>query len=243
MNIPLRSSITSATLATLAILLGSQFVSSKAHAAYTNAKCEHVLTGSGNIQINRQWDVERRVCFLSITPRNIIDLKYRDYYFSNSGELMVFNSYGDGDPSKTTSSRDYFLFPLITDYPDYSIEDNDDVTIKMVSGHELRLSAVDFSIVSLTPGTFTELPLSPKNKGGVEIMPARGFWVDGGFKMGGTGFDHANNKSIIHSANSSKSCSLTNKEFLGYANGNYGFKYQGADLQKFFTQKCPDLKF
>ena len=228
----------------LLVLAAILTLGSAAEAAYTNAKCEYVLIGSGNIQINRQWDVENRVCFLSITPRNIVDLKYRDYFFSNSGEFMVFNSYGDGPPSSTTASRDYFLFPLVYDYPDYSIESNDDVTIKMVSGHLLRLSAIDFSIVSLTPGTFNELPLSSKNKGGVEIKPQSGFWIDGGFKMGGVGFDNGLAQSTIHSSQTKATCTLANKEFLGYASdGNYGFKYQGASLQKFLKQKCPALKF
>ncbi len=217
-------------------------LSSAAEAAFTNAKCAHVLTGSGNIQINRQWDPERRVCFMSITPLNVENLKYRDYFFSSQGEFMVFNSYGDGPAEKMTASRDYFLFPLINEYPDYSIEANSDVTFRLVSGHEFRLSGVDFSIVSFTPGTFAELPLSPKNKGGVEIASATGFWVDAGFKMGAVNFDYPNAKSTIKSARSTKSCTLANKEFLGYASdGNYGFKYQGAELTQFFAQKCPGL--
>lgn len=219
-------------------------LTSAAEAAFTNAKCDYVLTSSGEVQINRQWDVERRLCFLSISPRSITDLKYRDYYISSRGEFMVFNSYGEGSVSSTTSSRDYFLFPLVTDYPDYSIESNGDVIIKMVTGHELRLSAIDFSIVSFTPGSFTELPLSPKNKGGVEIRLGKGYWVDAGFKMGGVNFDSPNAVSAVKSAQSSTSCNVTNKEFLNYASdGNYSFKFQAEDLTQFFAKKCSSLVF
>lgn len=210
---------------------------------FTNAKCEEVLIGSGDIQINRQWDVANRVCFISVTPRNITNLKYRDYYFDNTGHFMVFNSYGEGPNSTTTAARDFYLFPIINDYPDYSINANGDVEIKMVSGHILKISQANFSILSFTPGSFTEKPVSPNNNGGLEIRPKSGFWFDAGFMMGNTPLSKPKNKTKIQSAKSSQICLVQNSEYLNYLPyDEIEFKFTGLALDTFVKQKCPQLK-
>ncbi len=230
------------TLLQLSLISLLATLTQPAFAKFTDGKCDHVLVGSGDIQINRQWDPATRTCFIALNPRNVDNLKYRDYYFSNQGEMMVFNSYGDGPDSTMTASRDFFIMPVVNEYPDYSIEDNGDVTVKLVSGHLFRVSAKDFSIVSLTPGTFTEKALSPNNQGGVEIMLLSGFWIDGGFRKGGTRFSNPNFKSGIHSAKSSALCGAGNSTFLDYdSNGNYTFKFQGTAFNSYIAKQCPQF--
>lgn len=215
-----------------------------AKADFTQQKCSHVLAGSGEIQINRQWDETTGICFIDIHPRNVVNYKYRDYYFDNQGHFMVFNSYGAGSDSTMTAARDFFLFPITEDYPDFSVEENGDVIVKMVSGHQIRFSAKDFSILSLTPGSFTEKSLSPDNNGGVEISLTKGFWIDGGFKKGGSRMSNPKLKSIVKSSLSSESCSVLNNDFLKYeADGNYVFKFQKDALTSFLKTKCPQLSF
>lgn len=232
----------------LHIFLFSQLISLAAYSQttrdYTESKCEEVLIGSGDIQINRQWDEINRVCFIVASPRNIVNLVYRDYYFDNSGHFMVFNSYGDGPSSTSTAARDYYLFPIVNDYPDYSIEPNGDVEIKMVSGHTLKISHVDFSIISFSPGTFTEKPVSPKNNGGLEIKPKSGFWFDAGFLIGNTPLSKPKNKTKIQGSKSTSVCLVTNNEYINYLpNDEIALKYQGSALDTFVKQKCPQLKY
>lgn len=214
-------------------------------AEFTNEKCSHVLMGSGEIQINRQWIPDSETCFIDIHPRNPVDLKYRDYYFDNRGEFMVFNSYGNGPPSAFAATREFFLFPITQDYPDFAIESNGDVTVKLVSGHLFRISAEDFSIVSITPGTFTEKALSKNNQGGVEINLTKGFWIDGGFKMGGSRMSNPKVSSIVKSSLSKNtSCGVLNKDLLNYQDEyNFVFKYEKENLISFLKTKCPKLKF
>lgn len=212
-------------------------------AAFTRSKCDYVLTGNDIIQVHRDWDATTRRCFISIHPRNVVDLKFRDYYFDNTGFFMVFNSYGEGDESKTAGARGFYLFPQTEEYPDFSFEDNSDVIVKMVSGHQMRISGKDFSVVSLTPGTFSEKPLSQNNQGGLEIKPSTGFWLDGGFRLGGLKFDNPNNKTKFQSANSNQSCTLANKTFLKYdSEGEFSMKFTGAAINQFVQTKCPQLK-
>ncbi len=211
-----------------------------ARADFTHEKCSELLTGSGEIQINRQWDAAAGLCILDIHPRNVVDLKYRDFYFDNLSHFMVFNSYGDGPDTLMTGARDYYLFPIVEDYPDFSIEQNGDVIVKMVSGHLFQISAKDFSVLNLTPGSFSEKPLSPNNKGGLEIKLTTGFWIDGGFKKGAS----PNSKSTIKSSKSSATCSLSNSSFLNYsAAGEYAFKFQKENLISFLKSKCTGLQF
>lgn len=229
---------------TLLITLSFLFLSLSSRAEFTNQKCSHVLTGSGEIQINRQWNTESGVCFIDLHPRNVVNMKYRDYYFDNRGNFLVFNVYGNGPDSEMTAARDFYLFPLINDYPDYSIEENGDVVVKMVSGHLFRISAKDFSIVSITPGTFTEKPLSPNNNGGVEIALSEGYWIDGGFRKGGLRMSNPKLSSIIKTSKSSKTCKILNKDLLDYdGNANFVFKYEKEALTEFLKTKCPNLSF
>ncbi len=214
------------------------------YAAFTQAKCDHALLGSGEIQINRQWDEPSRTCFIDLHPRNVMNNRYRDYYFDNHGQLMVFNSYGDGPDSKMTAARDFFLLPQVEDYPDYSIEANGDVVIKTVSGHLFKISAKVFSIISLTPGLISEKTLSPDNKGGVEFTLKEGFWLDGGFMKGASRLQHPELTTIVKTSKNSKTCSILNRDYLNYnSDGDFTFKYENEKLTAFLKLKCPSLLF
>lgn len=216
----------------------------QSRADFTNEKCSHVLMGSGEIQINRQFNPETGVCFIDIHPRNVVGMKYRDYYFDSRGDFMVFNVYGEGPDSKMTAAREFYLFPIINDYPDYSIEENGDVIVKMVSGHLFRLSAKDFSIISITPGTFTEKALSPNNNGGVEIDLHAGYWIDGGFKKGGLRMSNPKLISAVRSSKSANGCKILNSTFLNYTgDDNFVFKYEKQAFTDFLKTKCPTLVF
>ena len=156
---------------------------------------------------------------------------------------MVFNSYEDGDESTTHGSRSYYLFPQTEEYLDYSFEENNDLSIKMISGHELRISGKDFSILSLSSAIIEEKPVSPENKGGVEIKLLKGFWLDAGFKFGGTALDSPSNKTKFKSATSDQTCILVNKTFLNYdSDGEFSMKLTGLSFVSFLQKKCPGLK-
>lgn len=220
------------------VFMGAVF----AHAEFTNTKCEEALIGNDVIQVNRQWWPSSRTCFISVHPRQVKDLKYRDYFFDNTGRFMVFNSYGEGPDSTHTGARDFFLFPVVNDYPDFSFEDNGDVLVKMVSGHTLRVSGKDFSLVSLSDGTVKEKPLSTKNAGGIEISLKKGFWLDTGFRLGGLNIANPAKTTSFKSPKTSEACAVTNKTFMSYdANGEPDFKLIGDPFVQFVKSQCPKL--
>lgn len=226
----------------ITLLIGALFYGSLASAEFTNGKCDYVLTGNKVIQVNRQWDPATRTCFLSISPRNVVNLTYRDFYFDNSGRFMVFNSYGPGPDSTHTGARDFFLFPIESDYPDYSFEPNDDLIVKMVSGHQLRISGKDFSLVSLSSGKVSEKPVSTKNAGGVEITLQTGFWMDTGFRLGGLNIADAAKRTLFKSAKQTSVCSMKNNLFMDYTHpDDPEFRLTGDAFLKFTKSTCPQL--
>ena len=225
------------------ILIMSCLLAGTAFAEFSKNKCSKVLTNSGDVLIQRDWDEASRNCFISLHPMDVVDLKYRDYYFDNAGLFMVFNSYGDGPNSTMTGTRSFYLFPAknipMLDYPDYSIEPNGDVLIQTVSGHEILFDSKKLQIKSFVGGAFSEKQLSPNNKGGTEIKPAVGFWLDLGFKLGGLGNDVSTNMTKAFGSKSGN-CSIKNTELYKYTAGGYDHPllYSGRALELFLQKRC-----
>ncbi len=225
------------------ILVSLSLVSSYVFADFSRTKCEKVLTASGDVLIQRDYDENSRSCFISIHPMDVVDLKYRDYYFDNAGLFMVFNSYGDGPNSTMTGTRGFYLFPQVQDYPDYSIESNGDVRIQTVSGHEIVFDSKKLKIKSFVGGTFTEKILSSKNQGGTEIKPGSGFYLDIGFKLGGLNNENSKNTTQAIGSKSGQ-CALKNIEIFHYDLGQYSnpLLYTGKKLELFLQKRC-NIKF
>lgn len=209
---------------------------------FTNDKCSRVLTHSGNIQISRDWDQDTSFCYLSIHPMDVENLTYRDYMFTNTGMMMIFNSYGEGSTSTTTGAREFYLFPR-NGYPDYRVEENGDVTVKMVSGHLMRFDTKTFRIVSVTDGKVVEASsVNSKNNGGVELSLSRGLLLDIGFTMGKSPSSVKDKKIMFHDVNS-KTCSLRNRDIFVYQGENAVITLNDEQLKVKFTPKCPGLAF
>jgi hypothetical protein len=214
-------------------------ISISAHSEFTQKKCEDVLTHSGDILIQRRWDSTSNHCFIGLHPMKVTDLKYRDYYFDNSGIFFVFNSYGEGSDASTTGSRVFYLFPITQNYPDYSIEPNGDVIIQTVSGYQILFDSKKLQIKSVQSGQFIESPLSPNNRGGTEINPGTGFLFDAGFKLGGMAKDQPTNLTQVTGAKSG-TCRLKNSELYQYKSGDdeHPLLYSGKNLELFLQKRC-----
>ena len=210
---------------------------------FTNEKCSHVLTASGDVLIQRDWYESSRTCFISLHPMDTYNMEYRDYYIDNKGLFLVFNSYGDqGTISETTASRAFVTFPILYDYPDFSIEPDGDVVVKLVSGHLIRMDSKKFSVKKFSPGSFVEKALSKNNKGGLELKPGTGFWLDQGFKMGGMAIENKSGKTTIYGSKEG-SCVLKNTELYDYSDENLPLLYDKDQIKTFVQQRCPKLKY
>ena len=211
-------------------------------AEFTNDKCSHILIASGDVLIQRDWYESSRTCFISLHPMNIENMEYRDYYIDNKGLFLVFNSYGEGAISETTASRVFMTFPILFDYPDFSIEPDGDVVVRLVSGQLIRMDSKKFSVKKFSPGRFEEKVLSKINNGGLEIYPGTGFWLDQGFKMGGIAIENKSGKTIIFGSKEG-SCVLKNTELYDYSDENLPLLYDNDQMKTFVRQRCPKIKY
>lgn len=225
----------------IAVLAITILFSTTAHAEFSNSKCSKVLTHSGDIQISRDYDADSRVCFISIHPMNVTDLKYRDYYFNNQGLFLVFNSYGEGSNTSATGGRVFYMFPIVDEYPDYAIQANGDVIVKTSSGHLFTFEAKKLALKSISSGSVIEKPLSNSNKGGIEIKLTRGLWFDSGFRFGGMANEKPSGATLVNGSAGGQ-CQVKNSEIFDYSN-DIAPKYNGNALLDFIKKRCPQVKF
>lgn len=210
---------------------------------FVGGKCERILTHSENIQVGRFWYPDAQRCYMDIHPMDVTEQIYRDYLFTNEGQLMVFNSYGDGEISKSTGARVYYLFPRKYDYPDVAFEENRDVTVRLISGHLVRYDATTMKIASVSGLQFTEdKRIRNDNKGGVELSPTQGLLLDIGFAIGKSPGDDPN-QVVQFKDFKGNTCRVKNKDVFNYKTEDPVFKFTDAELQVFLKKSCPKILF
>lgn len=222
-------------LAGLFFILSAQTAS----AAYINDNCtdDYQMYENTRIQIGRFGDAGE--CFVSVTTNPNFNPKYRDYLMTNNGLLMVFNSYGDGDPSTMTGAREYYFpsklkqnFILSYDQGLVKVALTDDVTITInaKTGKPTQITNMSFSLSS---------SINPNNKGGLEISNPKIPMIDSGFAMGRSPTSIDTGKSYIKRLK--ESCELINRELYDNSEGDAILRYKNKDFDNFVVSRCPNI--
>jgi hypothetical protein len=181
------------------------------------------------------------LCYLSIHPVYTTDLVYRDYLFTNTGELMVFNSYGDGPDSESTGARVYYFFPR-TKVPHAYIRGSEIVAETATPGLEFVFDSANQNLKSVSLGkVYEEIKVHPGNKGGIEIQELAVLWLDSGFKMGSDPTQDMTRNSVFRD-HKNNSCTVKNKEIFAMISGSLEFKHSDLDLKKFLAKRCSNLE-
>jgi hypothetical protein len=204
------------------------------------ADCAEYLDTADEVQYSRQNFSSD--CFLSLHPMTSQDLVYRDYLLTDSGEIMVFNSYGYGPENETTAARVYYVFPR-TQLPHAEPGQTEVLIQTATPGVMFTLDRKTFRLKNATAGgQIVEDPkVYPGNKGGVQILSLPTVWLDAGFAVGHDPTSESGSASIFHDANG-KTCQVRNSEIFDYPNGDVDFKFlKDADLAKFLKKRCPNL--
>ncbi len=222
-------------LAGLCLILGSQAVS----AAYINDNCteDYQTYENTRIQIGRLGDLNE--CFVSVSTNPNFNPKYRDYLMTNNGLIMVFNSFGDGNPSTMTGAREYYFpsqlkthFVVSYDQGFVKVQLTDDVTFV--------LNAKTGKPTQITNTTFTySTSINPNNKGGLEITKSKVPMIDGGFAMGKSPTSIDDGKSYIKKLN--QSCELINRELYDNSTGDAILRYKNKEFDNFVASRCPNI--
>jgi hypothetical protein len=203
------------------------------------ADCGYFLEAHGAFQYNRQQFGES--CYLSVHPRQALDLVYRSFLFTSEGQLMVFNSFGEGDSSKMTAARVFFFFPR-TGTPEMEVL-KEEVRISF-SVFSFYFSQGEARVSGMDGGKATESSkVIPQNRGGIEFAIERGLMLDAGFAVGFDPTSRQTNKANFIDRQG-LSCEITNREVFTYSEeGDPSFRFTDEELKAFLAVRCPQLSF
>ncbi len=181
-------------------------------------------------------------CYISVGSRKINDLTYRNYLITSDGQLMVFNSFGDGPSATHTGARVFYFYPKIAPL-DLRL-DNDNVVVTMVSGHELVFDHILLDLAQISEGSVqVATGVHPANQGGVEIELDRSYMLDMGFKLGNTPAWDLTRTSTFRNSRG-ESCTFRNSELFYKKNDEVYPRYTNDQkLQSVIRSKCRSFAF
>lgn len=201
----------------------------------------------GNMRYQIGFYKSSQKCFISVGPNNRYP-EYRSFNFDSKGELMVFNSLGDGRPSQDTGARN-FLFPVIKSSLKYELDfKNEYINVRATDGRLWSFDAKSAKIHDISDMNFIEDPVvSRTNNGGLELVPSHGHLIDEGWRLGGPPNIILSRKSTIKDSFGSE-CLVKNKKIFkhdldsrGRVNGAYFIFQKETDWKKFLKKSCSHL--
>jgi hypothetical protein len=196
----------------------------------------------GNTQATSMSGSDEKTCMVTLDPMDITDLVYRSYLFNQDGLLMVFNSFGDGQISKKTGSRDFYFFPRKHD-PTFDITEDGSIEVNQASGRTAILDPDAFRLLSISGAQIKiSEQVRPDNAGGVEITPTEGLVLDCGFALGQQPEVRRNSKSVFKDSHGAK-CEVKNSEVFSYApDGDVAIRWsEDEGLKNFLKSRCKNL--
>lgn len=183
-------------------------------------------------------------CYLSVHPRIISDLLYRDFLFDDRGLFMLFDSYGQGPESQTTAAREFLFFPRKTNLSYTYQAETKRVLVTSPSGKVFTFDAVKSVLLSVS-GTTLNLTYDvvPERRGGMEVVTTDNLYLEGGYKRGQAPSQNPKNKIYFVDA-AKNSCQVYNGDVYEYdSDQDSTFRFNDAELKSFLSSRCPKLKF
>jgi hypothetical protein len=229
------------------LLIAALFVSTVNAADWTacsDSDLDPTRVGQLNMQLITDINGE---CMISLGD-GVNYPKYRSYMFSTAGDLIVFNSFGDGSPSTSTGARSYILFPR-TNPLEFKIEDNN-IHVKTPSGVVFVFSGKKGDLVAVHGMYFTlDDEVRGDNNGGLDLHPFKGLIIDEGWRQGE--LPRVDFKRSSHFKDGHGNfCKVLNSDIFEAIIDNSG-AIDGAklkfvspgDMRYFLENKCPQIKY
>jgi hypothetical protein len=193
-----------------------------------------------DMQIQTDWDQSSGSCMISVLPRNIPDMRYRNLLWDQNGLLMVFNSFGQGPDSQTTGARDYYLFPRLM-MPSYRQQRPGTLDVRTASGDVFTFDSNTAELTSFTGGSVQVAPtIDPSNQGGFEIPSYHGLLLDCGFALGNQPEANLNGVSEFRDAFGAR-CEVKNSEVFALNGNDVELKFTDSQLHDYLQTRCPLL--
>lgn len=181
-------------------------------------------------------------CFVSLFPRKTRGLIYRSYLITDSGQILVFNSFGGGPINTDTGARVFHTFPKVSPLKVSFKETTVEVTL--VTGQKLVADKILGQPTSLIEGMIDIDPvIKPANNGGVEFTMNSSLLLDSGFRLGGTPISRLSQESRFVDFEGDI-CIVKNREVFDVKDGEvYQIYDRPASLKAFLKNRCPQLDY
>jgi len=183
-------------------------------------------------------------CYITVGPRNVTNLTYRDFLIDDTGLFMIFNSFGPGPESETTGAREYYFFPRNVASLGYTYDSSTQrLSVTNPSGKIFVFNTEKAILVSIS-GTVVsqDYNVDIANNGGIEIHQNDGIYLDLGFTLGQSPSQSSTRK-VTFKDRSGQTCQVKNSQIFRYtADSDVIFKYSDAALTRFLSKTCPQLK-
>tara|TARA_R110002072_G_scaffold534_7_gene4156 strand:- start:58102 stop:58818 length:717 start_codon:yes stop_codon:yes gene_type:complete len=228
----------------LFILLTSYIVSGQAQVPDYLSPCEEKVEKINGFQFQsgqlKTDDQLPKKCFIMISPIDNNNSVYRSYIFNTQGQMLVFNSFGAGDPSKNTGSSVHYFFPFKSELK-YLIS-GDAILIELINGEVAQFDTVEGKITEMTNAiVHTDPDINRNNNGGVQFEYLEGWTMNAGFQLGGSPLSNPVKEIYIRDSLGTQ-CDLKINDFFMNINEEYFLKYSSNDeLQVFQSDFCPQL--
>ena len=176
-------------------------------------------------------------CFISVSETKWRGMIYRNFLFTSKGEILVFNSFGDGPSSTDTGARAFYLRPFRAEL-EWRFNEVNDLEIRLPSGEIARFDSLSADWVELTNGrVHVEREVSRANHGGVEISYDNGFQLDSGFRFGGHPSSRMDNKMLV--SYEGITCVVENKEVFNRVGDEHDWNYpDDNEFTAWFQRRC-----
>ena len=179
-------------------------------------------------------------CFVFVSPRYSQNMIYRSHVFTDRGQHLIFNSFGDGPSSVDTGSRVFvhvFKNPLL----DIKLVKNI-IHVSLGAQFSILINAKTSEIQNNSVGiNFKVSPqVSRTNDGGVEVETFSESYIDFGYKTGSSPIAGLGRSHSIFQV-SRKKCESPNSKLIDIVNYDPYWKYKGwSELNGYFKEVCPE---
>lgn len=183
-------------------------------------------------------------CYITVNPRNIVDMTYRDFLFDDKGLFMIFNSFGNGPESDYTGAREIYFFPRNVKDLGYTYDQaSQRLTVTTPSGKTVVFNTEKSILVSISGTSFNQdYDVNKTNNGGIEITKNDGFYLDLGFQVGQSPSQSPTRK-VTFLDTAKHTCQVKNSQIFTYTqDDDVIFKFDDAQLTKFLKTSCTNLQ-
>jgi hypothetical protein len=206
--------------------------------------CAELTATYGVLDVARLWSESAQKCWVTLSPNNYQNLKYRQFIFSSEGMMMVFNSFGQGANSQYTGAREYYFFPRTKPEVLLNVVESKkslSITLPNKKSVHFKFDKAEFdSLDSARTKVASEIDVN--NRGGFEILSYDGVYMDCGFQLGQSPVSSPYR--FCHFFDAKRQiCRVQNQQIFTYLENNDVVLQSDREVKQFVQRTCPEFEW